>query len=154
MEQKYYKVKAKCGHVGNGKYIIVDFPVIAQSAKEAAEISKNIPRVKHHLKGAVVEVIQISYQDFYSLRIKNNSNSYLLCHNKREQKEMCPDLSSKIMKLNPEVEKKELCKTYKIKKQKEICEYLPKHLYDEIYEEEIEEQVYEDIDYSYSYDAI
>ena len=30
-EDKYYIVKAKCGHVGRDKYIPIDFPIKAKS---------------------------------------------------------------------------------------------------------------------------
>ena len=53
MKNKFYAVVTKCGHVGNGKYREVTFPINADSGKEAAEIARWIPRVKHHKKGLV-----------------------------------------------------------------------------------------------------
>ena len=48
MKNKFYAVVTKCGHVGNGKYREVTFPINADSGKDAAEIARWIPRVKYH----------------------------------------------------------------------------------------------------------
>ena len=64
MKNKFYAVVTKCGHVGNGKYREVTFPINTDSGKEAAEIARWIPRVKHHKKDAIINVTEISY-DYY-----------------------------------------------------------------------------------------
>lgn len=46
----YYKVLARCGHVKKGRYIEKWFYVEEESKKEAAQIIRNTPRVKHHKK--------------------------------------------------------------------------------------------------------
>ena len=43
-----FAVICKCGHVGRNNYILITFPVIANSKKEAARIARSIPRCKHH----------------------------------------------------------------------------------------------------------
>ena len=44
LENKYYSVKCKCGHVGaNRFYIPIEFGVIASSKKEAAEKDISLP---------------------------------------------------------------------------------------------------------------
>ena len=47
---KYFLVTAKCGHVGNGKYLEIEFPIIARTKKDAAQICLRKPKVKKHLK--------------------------------------------------------------------------------------------------------
>ena len=42
----YYKVLAKCGHVGKGKYTEVAFPIYSESASEAAQYVLKLPKVK------------------------------------------------------------------------------------------------------------
>ena len=53
---KYYIVTAACGHVGRGRYIPIDFPIIANDPKEASRICRNIPRVKHGNKKAIMNM--------------------------------------------------------------------------------------------------
>ena len=65
-ENKKYIVSTKCGHVGNNKYIVIDFAVSAKSAKEAAGIARNIPRVKHHWKNAIEEVREVTPEEYYN----------------------------------------------------------------------------------------
>lgn len=54
-----YKVIAKCGHVGKGKYIQIAFAVKANDGKEAAKIVRKFPRVKHDKKDAIINVIKL-----------------------------------------------------------------------------------------------
>ena len=51
---KLFEVEAKCGHVGRKYFTLKVFPVKANSRKEAAAIVRNIPRVKHHHKDAIL----------------------------------------------------------------------------------------------------
>ena len=60
----FYKVKAKCGHVGRNRYIEKWFYVIAPSGKEAARKVRYLPRVKHDRKDAILDVEQISRDEF------------------------------------------------------------------------------------------
>ena len=48
----FYRVKAKCGHVGRNNYIVKNFYVVASSGKEAAHKVRYFPRVKHDRKDA------------------------------------------------------------------------------------------------------
>lgn len=83
---KYYQVTAKCGHV-NGKrfYIEKDFYVRAENAKEAAEIARMIPRVKHHHSDAIRKVESITYEEYIEGRNRNNEDPYFFCHSTQEQ---------------------------------------------------------------------
>lgn len=60
----YYKVKAKCGHVGRNNYIEKYFYVVADSGKEAAHKVRYMPRVKHDKKDAILSVEKISEEEF------------------------------------------------------------------------------------------
>ena len=60
----FFKVQAKCGHVGRNNYIEKDFYVKASSGKEAAQIVRYFPRVKHHRKDAIVNVMHISKAEY------------------------------------------------------------------------------------------
>ena len=80
----YYMVTAKCGHVGVKKYININFAVIANTAKEAAQKILNRSKVKKHLKNAISSVNEINYADYLKLREKMNNDSYLKAHSSRE----------------------------------------------------------------------
>ena len=82
---KYYIVKAKCGHVGRNKYIVIDFPVIAENGKEAAKKARKYPRVKHDQKGAIINVTKVTYEDYLKCLENNNNDMYLKCKNRQEQ---------------------------------------------------------------------
>lgn len=92
MENKYYAVTTKCGHVGKGKFYIVTFAVKALTKKEAAEKARWIPRVKHHCSDVILDIKEISYDAYELLREENNNNPYLRCNNPQDQRIMCPDI--------------------------------------------------------------
>ena len=52
---KYYKVTAKCGHVGNGMFCIKNFYVKAKSKKEARNLVRTRPRVKKGMKNCTYQ---------------------------------------------------------------------------------------------------
>jgi hypothetical protein len=82
----YFKVMAKCGHVGKNKYILKWFYVRAEDGKDAARKVRQISRVKHHQKDAIREVCEISLEEF-SLGIRiMGYDMYFNVHNSREQR--------------------------------------------------------------------
>lgn len=81
-----YQVTAKCGHVGKNFYVIKTFPVKASNGREAAKIARNIPRVKHHHKDAILCVDEIEVTEYEKLIQKNNSDPYFHCSNIQEQR--------------------------------------------------------------------
>lgn len=83
--KKYFSVTTKCGHVGRLNCVWIDFAIYAESAKEAAEIARQKGRAKHHHKNTIKEVVEISMEDFYKLKAKNDSDPYLHAKNHREQ---------------------------------------------------------------------
>ena len=84
----YYKVLARCGHVKKGHYIEKWFYVEEESKKEAAQIIRNIPRVKHHKKKAIEDVRTISFEE-YLLGLKAmGADPYFKVHNSTDQRRM------------------------------------------------------------------
>lgn len=83
---KYYKVKAKCGHVGRNHYILKWFYVRALNGKEAAKIVRNTPRVKHHHKDAIREVIEIRFEEFSRGIRAHNKDMYFKVDNSTDQR--------------------------------------------------------------------
>lgn len=82
---KYYKIQVKCGHVGKNKYILKWIFIKAKDGKEAADIARKKPRVKHHHKDAIREVIDIDFKE-YSLGLKAMAeDNYFKVHNKQDQ---------------------------------------------------------------------
>ena len=85
MENKYYKVIAKCGHVGRKNYIPIKFAVVAESGKEAAKKVRQFPRVKHNHKDAILDVRCITLEEFLEIKEINDNDPYLKCHSRKEQ---------------------------------------------------------------------
>ena len=81
---KYYLVKAKCGHVGNGKYLEVDFPIRAETMSDAAQMCLQRPKVKRHLKNAISSVCEVPYDCYQEMMNAFLTNSYVRAHTKKE----------------------------------------------------------------------
>ena len=82
----YYKVLARCDHVKKGHYIEKWFYVEEESKKEAAQIIRNSPRVKHHKKKAIEDVRTISFEK-YLLGLKAmGADPYFKAHNSTNQR--------------------------------------------------------------------
>lgn len=86
----YYIVKAKCGHVGRNKYIIIDFPIKASTKKEAASIARQLPRVKHHHKDAILEITEIDYDSYISMKRELRKSPYMRSTNIQQQRTLYP----------------------------------------------------------------
>ena len=85
-EKRNYAVIAKCGHVGLGYYIPIEFAVVASSKEEAAALARQLPRVKHHHKDAIQEVREVSMEEYLVIVERNNHDPYLKCKNIQQQK--------------------------------------------------------------------
>lgn len=86
---KYWKVKAKCGHVRRSKYIIKNLYVKADSGSEAAKTVRRTSRVKHHDKYAIIETKKITEKE-YLIGLKTNSlDPFFHVHSKQEQERKC-----------------------------------------------------------------
>ena len=84
MAKKYYLVTAKCGHVRKGNYIPVVFAVEAESGKEAAAIARQIPRVKHDHKDAILSLYEVSREEFEKQALINKHDPYLKATNRHD----------------------------------------------------------------------
>ena len=84
--KKYFSVKTKCGHVGKFRCVWIDFAVVAENAKEAAEKVKKYSRVKRHQKSCIESVAQIDFENFMILKAKNDADPYLHCKSIQEQR--------------------------------------------------------------------
>lgn len=92
---KYFEVIAKAGHVGRNNYIEIPLFIIAETKKEAAEKARWMPRVKHHDKGAIIDVVEIDWQDYSVGRGKNSEDPYFNAKNIQEQRALCKQLEIK-----------------------------------------------------------
>lgn len=63
-QRNYYKVLAKCGHVGKGYYFEGKFYIAAETASKAAFKARKFPRVKHDHKDAIISVTPITYKEY------------------------------------------------------------------------------------------
>lgn len=94
--KRYFRVKAKCGHVGNNKYIPIDFFYYAETAKEAAVLCRAAPRVKHHQKDAIIETVEITKEE-YEVGMSNNRNDpYLNSKNIQEQRKNISSIINRV----------------------------------------------------------
>ncbi len=91
---KYFLVKAKCGHVGRGKYIEVDFPICAETMHDASQSCLQRPKVKRHLKNAISSVREVSFDDYQEERQAFNVNSYVRAHTKKETRVWLDEVQS------------------------------------------------------------
>lgn len=82
----YYKVVAKCGHVGRGHYIPKNFFVIAEDGKQAAYKVRFTPRVKHDWKDAIISVELIDRDEFIHGSEIQDQDLYFQVTNSSEQK--------------------------------------------------------------------
>lgn len=134
MENKFFKVTCKCGHVGRNHFVRISFPIIAQNAKDAAGIARYIARVKHDHKDAILDCVEISKEEYAEILEANGNDPYLRCSNPQEQ-EAIEGFSSRIedepsfLKSKKKKEsKRNRNVSYKIKKQKEANDCLKAEL--------------------------
>jgi len=83
---KYFKVSAKCGHVGKHHYIVKDFYVAANDGKEAALKVRYSPRVKHDRKDAILSVETITETNYNVGKALQAKDKYFRVHSSTEQR--------------------------------------------------------------------
>jgi hypothetical protein len=93
---KYFKVTAKCGHVGKNWYYRGMFYVCAKDGKTAAAIVREKPRVKHDHKDAIIAVEKIDYLEFEHGTALQRLNPYFNCGNNQEQRQFIDELEEDI----------------------------------------------------------
>lgn len=120
-QMKYYKVKAKCGHVRRGKYILMDFYVRAESGKDAAAIVRQKPRVKHDWKDAIESVDEICEEEYLNGKAQMRTNLYFSVTNSSEQRRVnAIDYESVMGREVPEPRKRDKDSLYFLKMKKII----------------------------------
>ena len=134
VKQKFFEVKAKCGHVGRTNCIWIRFAVVAKSRSDAAKRARMFGRVKHDHPNAIGYVKEIDFNSFMILKAENDADPYLHCKSKREQKQIA-DFESRVEPDEYNIKRKEKKHTrncgFKMKKnehavyeaKKAICEY-------------------------------
>ncbi|MCD4827450.1 MAG: leucine-rich repeat domain-containing protein [Acholeplasmataceae bacterium] len=85
---KKYIVTVKGGHVGRTHYIPLNFAISATSKKEAARRAREIPRVKHHHKDAILDVRAVTNEEYKKQIEINSKDPFLKVKSKRQQKEI------------------------------------------------------------------
>ena len=93
---KYYKVIARCGHVKPSNYYLGDLYFVAENAKDAAKQCRNAPRVKHDHKFAIMDVIEITKEQFVEGIESHKDNPYWNCRNIQEQRMYMDDIEDNI----------------------------------------------------------
>lgn len=104
---KYYKVTTKCGHVRKRRYIPITFAIKANSGKEAASIARQIPRVKHTDKYAILECTEISYETYCDIKEENKHNPYLMSRTIQEQRKNFETIYKHIIQTEPKKKRKD-----------------------------------------------
>jgi len=88
MENKFFAVTAKCGHVGRHQYYEGKFFVRALTASEAARIVRFMPRVKKHHRDAILHVRQVSHEEYLIGAEEYRNNPYFKCESKWQQRQV------------------------------------------------------------------
>lgn len=99
---RFYKVEAKCGHVGKDYYFPGELYITAENGREAAAVARRMPRVKHDHKDAILSVSEIDADSYILGKESSMSNPYWLCKNIQEQRVHCVNLDKELF---AEVEK-------------------------------------------------
>jgi len=85
LSNKYFKVIAKCGHVGKGNYVPVAFAVKAESRSAASQKVMGYHRVKKQLNDAIISCEEINKKSYKELMCVNAENPYLQCKCNKQQ---------------------------------------------------------------------
>lgn len=99
---RFYKVKAKCDHVGKNWYFPAAFYITAENGREAAAVAREMPRVKHDHKDAILSVSEIDVDSYILGKETIMDNPYWFCKNIQEQRIQCRNLEENLV---AEVEK-------------------------------------------------
>lgn len=95
--ENYYSVTAQFGHVGRDNCILKTISIKAETAKHAAYKVRWMSRVKHHRKDAIVNVKKITFDEYLEIQQINRKDPYFLVTSRQEQRELCGDLTAKII---------------------------------------------------------
>ena len=117
--KKYFEVMAKCGHVGKEYYYLGAFYECAESKKQAAEIVRNRPRVKHHHKDAIMSVTEITREEFEAGIERKRTEAYYACTNVQEQRSAWDSISAFVYEEPRYAEKKDFSKAERMENRRE-----------------------------------
>lgn len=84
----YFKVTAKFGHCGRNNYYEGIVYIHANNAKEAANLVRWTPRIKHHHKDAILSVEQTDYVLYLQEQVLLKSNRYFSCTSVQDKKKI------------------------------------------------------------------
>lgn len=94
---KYYKVTAKCGHVGKGFYYPGDLFIKAENGRDAAKVAREMPRVKHDRKDAILNVVEIDLESYLAGKEATRNNPYFFCESIQEQFKYWDEIETQIL---------------------------------------------------------
>jgi len=103
MEQvlNFYKVVAKCGHVGRSRYCEKAFFVKAENGRIAAQAVRKMGRVKHDHKDAIRSVDKIDEAGYVAGRQANRNDPFLNSSNVQQQREHFEQIAECVFKEIP-----------------------------------------------------
>lgn len=93
---KFYKVTVRCGHVKKCNYYLGTLYCVAESGKDAASACRDTPRVKHDHKFAIMDVNEITKEEYVEGVESHHNNPYWNCTNIQEQRMYMDDIEDNI----------------------------------------------------------
>lgn len=72
----YYAVHCKLGHSGTGQYRDIVFYICAKTAIDAMDKAKKMPGVKHQNRSAVLNLKQITQEEYIANRKESAYKNY------------------------------------------------------------------------------
>ena len=81
----YFRVTAKCGHAGKGKYCLKTFYVEAKNKKDAEEQVRKRPRVKHDRKDAITDIHRIDYEAYIKGLESQKYDPFFKCNSEEDR---------------------------------------------------------------------
>lgn len=109
---KYYKVTAKCGHVRKGFYYPGELFIKAENGRAAAKVARDMPRVKHDHKDAILNVVEIDLDTYLMGKEAARKNPYFFCESIQEQFQYWDEIEACIL-VDDYLEKQSVRKTSK-----------------------------------------
>ena len=94
---RYFKVTAKCGHVGKGFYYPGDLFIKAENGRDAARVARKMPRVKHDHKDAILNVEEIDWETYRAGKEDARKNPYFFCESVQQQSEYWDEIGSRLL---------------------------------------------------------
>ena len=93
---RYYVATLKGGHVKPNKYITFFYYIKANNLKQASEICNTVPRAKKNSYGFLIDLTEITYNEYLYGLEQNRKDQYLLCSNPQEQRLIYDEISDRI----------------------------------------------------------